>query len=154
MTVFLDEGNDQETGSKIMANRFLLQRGDLSVSYNVGGNPSFTGLSYTDGGNAPVNFPQTKVTTDNTAFGQLVSVELRPVMDTGGEVFGFFLPDVQLAEGQSQEVHTIGIRATFSGPDSFPKRPESWHSIELHGTAEEVFQPLAEEQPQPQQQPQ
>ncbi len=137
-----------------MANRFLLQHGDLSVSYNVGGNPSFTGLSYTDGGNAPVNFPQTEVTTTSTPLGDLVSVELRRIMDTGGEVFGFFLPDVELAEGQSQQVRTTGLRSTFSGPDSFPKRPETWHAMELRGTAEEVFQPLDVEQPQPQQQPQ
>jgi hypothetical protein len=136
-----------------MANRFLLRHGELSVEYNVGGNPSFTGLSYTDGGNDPVNFPQTQVTTVSTALGDLVSVELRRVMDTGGEVFGFFLPDVQLTMGQCQEVSTIGIRATFSGPDSFPKRPESRHAIELHGTAEEVMQPLVQQQsPQPQQQ--
>jgi hypothetical protein len=125
-----------------MANRFLLRHHDLRVEYNVGGNPGFTALSYTDGGDDPVNFKADEVTTITTALGELVSVPLRKTVDTGGELFGFFLPDIEVTGGQRKEFITTGIRARFSGPDSFPHRPESWHGVELHGTAEEVEQAL------------
>jgi hypothetical protein len=86
------------------------------------------------------------VTTVSTALGQRVSIPLHPTVDTGGELFGFFLPDVELTMGQRQEFSTVGVRATFSGPDSFPHRPESWCAVDLHGTAEQVAQPLVREQ--------
>lgn len=57
-------------------------------------------------------------------------------------LFGFFLPDIEVTLGQSQEFTTTGIRATFSGPDSIAQRPESWCAVELQGTAEEVEQAL------------
>jgi hypothetical protein len=125
-----------------MANRFLLRSYDLQVEYNVGGNPGFTALSFTEGGNDPVNFKADQVTTASTELGELVSVPVRQTVDTGGELFGFFLPDIEVPLGQRQEFTTTGVRATFSGPDSIPHRPESWCAVELHGTAEEVEQAL------------
>ena len=125
-----------------MANRFLLTHHEIHVEYNVGGNPGFTALSYTDGHGDPANFKRDEVTTAATALGQLVSVPLRKTVDTGGELFGFFLPDIEVTLGQRKQFTTTGIYARFSGPDSFPQRPESWHTVELHGTAESVEQAL------------
>src|SRR5579875_75353 len=107
-------------GEMVMANRFLLQHRSVQVEYNVGGNPGFTGLSYSHGEDEPVNFKEDEVTTVATALGTLVSVPLRKTVDTGGELFGFFVPDIDLTLGQTAEFTTTGIYARFSGPDSFP----------------------------------
>lgn len=127
-----------------MANRFVLQGNGVEVEYTIGANPSFTALTVTEHGN-PKNFKPAQITTDNTGLGTLVSVPLVQTIDTGGTRFGFFLPQVQLAVGQSAAVTTIGVTETFSGPDSFPHRPTTWSCVHLHGKAEEVIVPLAEQ---------
>jgi hypothetical protein len=124
-----------------MANRYVLQGNGVEVDYTIGGNPGFTALSFTEGGNTR-NFTPAQITTDNTSVGTLVSVALVQTIDAGGTRFGFFLPQVQVALGQSVPVTTIGVTETFSGPDSFPHRPTTWHCIHLHGKAEEVIVPL------------
>jgi hypothetical protein len=40
--------------------------------------------------------------------------------------------------GECAEFTTAGVYERYSGPDSIPQRPQSWHAIELHGTAETV----------------
>ena len=63
-------------------------------------------------------------------------------IDTGGERFGFVLPEFDVPQGQSGHFDTVGVYEKFSGPDSFPKVPPSWRGIELHGTAQTVIVPL------------
>ena len=123
-----------------MANRFLLRHHELRIEYNVGRNPGLTALTYNDGG-GPAMFKTDEVSTSTTALGVLISVPLRRTVDTGGELFGFFLPTVELPDGEQAPFTTAGIYARFSGPDSFPHWPESWHTIELRGVAESVRQP-------------
>jgi hypothetical protein len=60
-------------------------------------------------------------------------------VDTGGERFGFFLPQLDVPRGQSEEFRTRGVYETFSGPDSIPHHQPSWRCIELHGTAQTVI---------------
>ena len=60
-------------------------------------------------------------------------------VDTGGERFGFFLPQLDVPRGQSEEFRTVGVYYRFSGPDSIPHRDPSWRCIELHGTAQTVI---------------
>ena len=72
----------------------------------------------------------------------VVSVALVLSTDNGGTRFGFFLPDVQVARGQTAPVTTIGVFETFSGPDSVPHRATTWQCVHLHGTAQEVIVPL------------
>ncbi len=60
-------------------------------------------------------------------------------IDTGGERFGFFLPQLDVPRGQSEEFRTAGVYETFSGPDSIPHRDPSWRCTELHGTAQTVI---------------
>jgi hypothetical protein len=124
----------------VMANRFLLRHHELKIEYDVGRNPGFTALTYDNGGD-PVSFKTDEVSTSATALGELVSVPLRRTVDTGGELFGFFVPAVDVPDGEQAAFTTTGIYARFSGPDSFPHRPESWHTIELRGVAESVKQP-------------
>jgi hypothetical protein len=127
-----------------MANRYVLQGNGVEVEYTIGANPGFTALTVTEGGNTR-NFKPAQITTDNTGLGTLVSVALVQTIDTGGTRFGFFLPQVQVALGQSVPVTTVGVTEMFSGPDSFPHRPTAWHCVHLHGKAEEVIVPLAEQ---------
>lgn len=120
-----------------MANHYVLHGSGIQIVYTVGGNPGFTALSFTEGGNT-TNFTASQVTTDATGLGTLVSVPLVQSVDTGGTRFGFFLPEVQVTLGQQVSVATIGMFEMFSGPNSIPRRPATWQCVHLHGTAQEV----------------
>ena len=126
-----------------MANKYVLQGNGIQVDYTIGGNPGFTALTFTEGATHKT-FTPAQITTDQTGLGTLVSVALVQSIDTGGTRFGFFLPDVQVARGQSVPVTTIGAIETFAGPNSVPHRPTTWQCVHLHGTAEEVIVALAE----------
>src|SRR6516225_3099659 len=64
------------------------------------------------------------------------------LIDTGGERFGFFLPFIDVARGQTAHFNSVGIYETFSGPNSVPHRPSTWRCIEMTGTAQSVIVPL------------
>ena len=96
-------------------------------------------LVYQDGSAAPKSFTAAEITTDQTGLGTLVSVALVTSIDTGGERFGFFLPQLDAPRGQSKEFRTAGVYEKFSGPDSIPHHGPSWRCIELHGTAQTVI---------------
>jgi hypothetical protein len=129
-----------------MANKYVLHGDGIQVTYTIGGNPSFTALTF-DEGATHKKFTPAQITTDMTGLGTMVSVALVQTIDTGGTRFGFFLPTLDLKLGQSAPVATIGVFETFSGPDSVPHRPTTWQCVHLHGTAEEVVVPLVEQAP-------
>jgi hypothetical protein len=129
-----------------MANKYVLSGSGIQVEYTIGGNPSFTALTFTEGGTTK-KFTPAQITTDQTGLGTLVSVALVLTVDTGGTRFGFFLPEVQLTLGQSAPVTTIGVFEKFTGPDSVPHRPATWRCVCLEGTAAEVIVPLVETAP-------
>jgi hypothetical protein len=120
-----------------MANKFILTGNGIELDYTIGGNPGFTALTFKEGGTTKSFTPQ-QIETVQSGVGTMVSVALQLSIDTGGTRFGFFLPDVQVALGQTASVTTIGVIETFSGPDSFPHRPTTWQCVHLHGSAEEV----------------
>ena len=60
-------------------------------------------------------------------------------IDTGGERFGFFLPSIDVPEGQTAHFPAVGVYEMFSGPNSIPHRPSTWRCIELGGTAQTVI---------------
>jgi hypothetical protein len=124
-----------------MANRYVLHGDGISVEYTIGGNPSFTALTFSEPPNPDKKFTPAQITTDQTGLGTLVSVALVQTIDTGGTRFGFFLPAVQVTQGQSVPVTTIGVFETFTGPDSVPHRPTTWRCVCLEGTAQEVIVP-------------
>ena len=124
------------------ANKFVLKHHLVEVEYTIGATPGIPALVYQDGSSAPKYFTAAKITTDQTGLGTLVSVALEVSVDTGGERFGFFLPQLDVARGESVEFRTAGAYERFSGPDSFPHREPSWRCIELHGTAQNVIVPL------------
>jgi hypothetical protein len=117
------------------ANTFVLRHGPVEVDYRPGVVAGATALVYSDGGSVHLSFTAAEITTDQTGLGTLVSVPLRLTIDTGGERFGFFLPELDVAAGQSRGFRTVGVYWTFGGPDSFPRRIPSWTSIPLNGTA-------------------
>lgn len=125
------------------ANKFVLKASGVEVDYTIGANPSFPALIYTDGA-FQRKFTPNEILSENTGLGEMVSVALILTPDTGGERFGFFLPLIDVARGQTAHFHTIGIYETFSGPDSVPHRPSAWRCIEMAGTAQSVIVPLDE----------
>ena len=126
-------------GEPVAANKFVLKHHQIEVDYTVGATPGIPALVYQDGGQAPQSFTAAEITTDQTGLGTLVSVALVSSIDTGGERFGFFLPQLDVPRGQSEEFNTVGVYETFSGPDSIPHRAPSWRCIELQGTAQTVI---------------
>lgn len=123
------------------ANKFVLKHHQIEVDYTVGLTPGLVALTYKDGPQTKT-FKTNEITTDDTAEGSLVSVLLVRSIDTGGERFGFFLPNLDVAKGQSAAFYTAGVYERFSGPDSFPRLPPSWHCIDMEGTAQTVIVPL------------
>jgi|ERR1700693_3205907 hypothetical protein len=125
------------------ANKFVLKGSGVEVDYTIGANPAFPALVYTDGA-FQKKFKPPEILSDNTGLGELVSVALIQTIDTGGERFGFFLPAINVARGQTAHFSTVGVYETFSGPDSIPHRPSTWRCIEMEGTAQSVIVPLEE----------
>jgi hypothetical protein len=131
------------------ANKFVLKHDQVEVEYTpedpAVGATSTSGLTvlvYRDGRSAPQSFTGSEVETDQTGLGTLVSVALAASVDTGGERFGFFLPQADVPAGQSAEFRTAGVFEKFSGPDSITDCEPSWRCIELHGTAQTVITEL------------
>ena len=128
------------------ANRFVLKHHHIEVDYTIGVTPGLPALTYKDG-HTLKTFTSAQITTDATALGSMVSIPLLSSVDTGGERFGFFLPQLDVPEGKKEKFHTAGVYENFSGPDSIPRRPPSWRCIEMEGTAETVIVPLAQAVP-------
>ncbi|SRR6266851_5752116 len=125
------------------ANKFILKHHQIEVDYTIGVTPGLTALTYKDGPNVKT-FKTNEITTDQTALGSLVSVLLVRTIDTGGERFGFFLPQLDVPSGQTENFATAGVYEKFSGPNSIPHRPPSWRCIDMNGTAQTVIVPLVQ----------
>ena len=126
------------------ANKFVLKHHQVEVEYTpedpaVGATSGLPVLVYRNGGSTPKSFTASEITAEQTGLGTLLSVALVMSVDTGGERFGFFLPQLDVPRGQSEEFRTVGVYETFSGPDSIPHRDPSRRCIELHGTAQTVI---------------
>ena len=123
------------------ANKYVLKGSGVEVDYTIGATPSLPALSYKNGA-FKKDFTASQILSENTGLGLLVSVALISSIDTGGKRFGFFLPFIDVAAGQTAQFHTVGIYETFTGPGSIPHRPSTWRCIEMGGTAETVIVPL------------
>jgi hypothetical protein len=123
------------------ANKFVLKHHQIEVDYTIGVTPGLTAVTYKDGPNVKT-FKTNEITTDQTALGSLVSVLLVRTVDTGGERFGFYLPQLDVPSGQTENFETAGVYEKFSGPNSIPHRPPSWRCIDMNGTAQTVIVPL------------
>jgi hypothetical protein len=131
------------------ANKFVLKHHQVEVEYTpedpaVGATSGLPVLVYRNGDSTPKSFTASEITTEQTGLGTLLSVALVMSVDTGGERFGFFLPQPDVPAGESDEFRTVGVYEKSSGPvsilpDSGPRRDPSWRCIELHGTAQNVI---------------
>jgi hypothetical protein len=124
----------------MVANKFVLKDSGVEVDYTIGITPGLPALVYTAGA-FHKSFTAKQILSNDTGLGELVSVPLILSVDTGGERFGFFLPLIDVARGQTAHFYTVGVYETFSGPDSIPHRPATWRCIELTGTAQNVIVP-------------
>jgi len=124
------------------ANHFVLRHHDIEVEYTIGNAPGLPALTYIDGSSSALTFTDADITTDKTALGTLVSVSLLKTVDTGGERFGFVLPELDVPQGRSGRFETVGVYERFGGPGSVPPVPPSWRGIKLYGTARTVIVPL------------
>lgn len=129
-----------------MANKFTLKGDNVEVDYTIGGNPTFPALIYkvTAGSPPPPEkaFKPSEIHTDSTVLGSLVSVPLVMTIDTGGTRFAFLLPQIDVPPGQTAKFTTVAISEHFSGPNSVPRRPTTWKTWVMHGTAQTVIVPL------------
>jgi hypothetical protein len=125
------------------ANKFVLKHKEIEIQYTIGVTPGLPALIYKDGPEEKT-FKSSEITTNETGLGSLVSVPLLRTVDTGGEMLGFFLPQLDTPSGQTEKFSTIGVYKKFGAPDSLPRLPPSWNCIELHGTAQTVIVPLAQ----------
>ncbi len=123
------------------ANKFVLKHHQIEIDYTIGITPGLPALTYKDGVNVKT-FTSDQIKTENTSLGSLVSFALLLTIDTGGDRFGFFLPQLDVPSGKTEKFVTVGINERFGGPDSFPHLAISWSCIELHGTAQTVMVPL------------
>jgi len=123
------------------ANKFILRHKQIEVDYTIGLTPGLVALTYKDGPDVKT-FKTSEITTDQTAAGSLISVLLVRTIDTGGERFGFFLPQLDVPKGQTEKFATAGVYEKFGGPDSFPHLPPSWCCIDMQGTAQTIIVPL------------
>jgi hypothetical protein len=133
-------GRSKEEG-KTVANKFVLKGSGVEVDYTAGITPGLVALVYKAGA-FERTFKSADIKVESTGLGQMVSVSLLRTVDTGGERFGFFLPQIDVPKGQTAPFNTVGIYETFSGPDSIPHRPSTWRCIEMSGTAQTVIIPL------------
>jgi hypothetical protein len=125
-----------------MANKFTLKGHQIEVDYTIGANPAFPALVYKEGSAAEKTFKPNEITTDATALGSLVSVPLVRTVDTGGKIFAFLLPDIDVPRGQTATFETVAMCEEFSGPNSVPHRPTTWKTFVMKGTAQTVIVPL------------
>ena len=73
----------------------MLKHHHREVDYTIGITPGLPALVYKDGPNVK-NFQAAEITTDQMGLGSLVFVSLVKSIDTGGERFGCFLPELDV----------------------------------------------------------
>ena len=126
-------------GKPVAANKFILKHHQVEVDYTVGATPGIPALAYRDGSSALKSFTAAEITTDQTGLGTLVSVALVTSVDTGGERFGFFLPQLEVPRGQTGGVPHRGRVRDVRRAGLDPHRDPAWRCIELQGSAQTVI---------------
>jgi hypothetical protein len=69
-------------------------------------------------------------------------VALAKTIDTGGELFAFLLPQIDVPQGQTAHFTTVAIFEHFIGSNSIPHRPAAWETFALEGAAQTVLVPF------------
>ena len=93
-------------GRPVTTTNYVLKHHLVEVNYTRSPTPA---VVYQDGSSTPKSFSASEITTDQTGLGTLVSVPLVLTIDVGGERFGFFLPQLDVPRGQTEEFRTVGV---------------------------------------------
>jgi hypothetical protein len=126
----------------MMANLFKLHGQNVEIVYRIGGNPSFTALTFKTPSETE-HFKPSQIETATTPLGTLVTIVTRITVDAGGTTFSFFIPNLTVPFGHRVAFKSLGIIRDVSGPIIIPKDiVVTWSSVNLDGTAETVFLPL------------
>jgi len=122
-----------------MANLYNLSGNDVTISYRIGGNPSFPALTFKTS-TLNESFTPSQIQSVSTPLGALVTIVTRMTIDTGGTTFSFFLPNLTVPLGQSVSFTSLGMFRNVTGPVFLPKEVEvTWTPVPLTGTARTVF---------------
>jgi hypothetical protein len=125
-----------------MANKFTLHGEGVEISYTAGITPGLVALMYKDG-SVTKNFKSNEISTDTSVIDQIVTIVLERTIDFGATTFSFFLPDLNVPQGESVNFKSLGIRKEVHGPVVNPALQKvSWHAVHLHGVAQTVIVPL------------
>ena len=116
------------------ANHFVLRHHSVEVEYTVGVTPGIPALTYCDGSSPKKSFTDAEIATDETALGTVVSVPLLQTIDTGGERFGFVLPELDVPQGHPGTSTRWACTRSSPGPTRSPGRAVvARHRAARHG---------------------
>jgi len=86
------------------------------------------------------NFTGGEIRTEDSELGKLVSVTLKPSVDTGTTSMTLLVPSVALGNQTSQPLHTLCIISVHTGPiaPGHVGARRTYESVALNGTAKLV----------------
>ena len=126
----------------ISPNLYQVSGGGLHVSYSTTGFDGKAHFHYQDSIHS-LDFSGPAIRTIDTEIGTLVTVTIRPTVDTGSTSFSLFVPVINLTSSSgSAPIKTFGITTVhrFSVVQAFMAgQIESYSETTLSGTAQEVF---------------
>jgi hypothetical protein len=102
-----------------MANKFTLKGQGVEISYAIGGNPTFTALTYKEG-DVTKDFKSSEISTDATVIDKLVTIVLERSIDFGATTFSFLLTHTP-----NRPPHTVERAAS----DARHSSRRSWNHI-------------------------
>ena len=109
------------------ANKLVLKHKEIEIQHTIGVTPGLPALIYKDGPEEKT-FKSSEITTNETGLGSLVSVPLLRTVDTGGEMLGFFLPQLDTQPGQRRNSRPSASIGNSAGRTHF-------RASRLRGTA-------------------
>ena len=120
-----------------MANQFTLRGHHVDVNYTIGGNADFVALTYRGEGISR-DFKPRDIHTDHTALDTLISVQLEERSSGDRTIFAFFLPNIEVPQGETADFTTVGIHQEHVKRGG-PHRSATWHPLVMHSTARNVI---------------
>lgn len=129
-------------GDSPIANLYELHRGATSITYSASGIDGRPRLHY-ENGDRQLDFTGDEVETHESEIGRLVTVELAFVPDGETRVLSLLLPQVNLAQGTSDErfralVIFTRVRSTIGGPGLVRGQLQVYNARTFRGTARAV----------------
>lgn len=122
-------------------NLYELQGDKIVVTYStssISGQPQFDLRQ----GRKELHFSGTRIRTEKTQIGTLVSVTVEETPDLKKVMFSLLLPDVNLQQASKVNIKTIGIftttKTSIGGPNAVKGALQTYKVENLKGTAKAV----------------